>query len=264
MHVRVLVGISTALLVIQSAPAAAQKTGDQARLVFTVSGAWITGKGLWTIPNQAIFKDGLAPDTLFLSRSISNNFGAGFSASYFRGSHFGLTGDAFLLGLGYEDRCHLASPEKDAQNSRICQDIDTQNKSAAAVAISVGAIIRVASREFISPFARVGAGLLFNNQSSVFMSGFDPQDGALHVVYNDDKTSRVRPNFEIGVGTTVAVSKGYHLRFEVRDNFVGIVRVDQATPNVGVIPPHGTTYRQLWSLLVGVDVILERIRGRRY
>jgi len=264
MRLRVLLGVATAVLTIQSAPVAAQKTGDQSRLVFTISAAYITGKGLWTIPNQPIFKDGLQPDTLFLSRSISNNFGAGFSASYFKGSHFGITGDAFLLGLGYEDRCHLARPPLDAQNERICADIDTQNKSAAAVAISVGAIVRVASREFISPFARIGAGVLFNNQSSVFMSGFDPEDGALHIIYNDDKTTRIRPNFEIGVGTTVAVSKAYHLRFEVRDNFVGVVRVTEPVPFVGAIPPHGTTYRQLWSLLVGVDVILERVRGRRY
>jgi hypothetical protein len=264
MRVRVLVGVATAVLTIRSAPVAAQKTGDQSRLVFTVSAAYITGKGLWTIPNQAIFEDGLQPDTLFLSRSIKNNFGAGFSASYFRGDHLGLTADAFLLGLGYEDRCHLAAPQRDSQNGRICADIDTQDKSAAAVAISVGAIVRAASREFISPFARVGAGLLFNNQSPVFMSGFDPEDGALHIIYDDDKTTRIRPNFEIGVGTTVAVSKGYHLRFEVRDNFVGVVRVTEPIPQVGAVPPHGTTYRQLWSLLVGVDVILERIRGRRY
>jgi opacity protein-like surface antigen len=263
MRVRVLVGVATAVLTIRSAPVAAQKTGDQSRLVFTVSAAYITGKGLWTIPNQPIFNL-LPPDTLFLSRSIQNNFGAGFSASYFRGDHFGLTADAFLLGLGYEDRCHLAAPQQDSQSGRICEDIDAQNKSAAAVAISVGAIVRVASREFISPFARVGTGLLFNNQSSVFMAGFDPEDGALHIIYNDDKTSRVRANFELGVGTTVAVSKGYHLRFEVRDNFVGVVRVTEPIPQVGAIPPHGTTYKQLWSLLVGVDVILERIRGRRY
>jgi opacity protein-like surface antigen len=264
MRLRVLVGVATAVLTIKSAPVAAQKRGDQSRLVFTISAAYITGKDLWTIPNQPIFRDELQPDTLVLSRSISNTFGAGFSASYFKGDHFGITGDAFLLGLGYEDRCHLANTVRDAQNDRICADIDTQDKSAAAVAISVGAIFRVASREFISPFARVGAGVLFNNQSSVFMSGFDPQDGALHIIYDDDQTTRIRPSFEIGVGTTVAVSKGYHLRFEVRDNFVGVVRVDEPLPNVGAIPRHGTTYRQLWSLLVGVDVILERLRGRRY
>jgi hypothetical protein len=263
MRVRVFAGLATAVLTIQSAPVAAQKTGDQSRLVFTVSAAYITGKDLWTIPNQPI-RNQLPADTLFISRSIKNNFGAGFSASYFRGDHLGLTADAFLLGLGYEDRCHIAAPLRDAQSARICADIDTQDKSAAAVAISVGAIVRVASREFISPFARFGAGLLFNNQSPVFMAGFDSQDGALHIIYDDDRTTRVRPNFEIGVGTTVAVSKAYHLRFEVRDNFVGVVRVTEPIPQVGTIPPHGTTYRQLWSLLVGVDVILERIRGRRY
>lgn len=263
MHMRVLVGVSTALLAIQSAPIAAQKTGDQSRLVFTVSVAYISGTGLWTIPKQPI--QNLFPaDTLFLSRSVSNNIGAGFSATYFRGAHLGLTAAAFLLGLGYKDHCHLAATLQDAQNSRICEDIDAADKSAAAVALSVGAIVRVASREFISPFARVSTGLLFNNQSSVFMAGFDPADNALHVIYDDDKTSRVGPDFEIGVGTTVALSKGYHLRWEVRDNFVGIARVTQPTPQAGVIPPHGTSYKQLWSIHVGVDVILERQRGRRY
>jgi hypothetical protein len=263
MHLRVLVGVSTALLAIQSAPLAAQRTGDQARLVFTVSAAYIPGTGLWAIPNQPIFNQ-LPPDSLFVSRSISNTFGANFSATYFRGTHLGLTADAFLLGLGYKDRCRLAAPLQDPQNDRICQDVDAADKSAAAVALSIGIIFRVASREFISPFARVGTGLLFNNQSSVFMSGFDPNDNVVHVIYDDDRTSRVKPNFEIGVGTTVAVSKGYHLRFEVRDNVVGVERVSAPTPQIGVIPPHETTYKQLWSLHVGVDVILERIRGRRY
>jgi hypothetical protein len=263
MRLRVLVGVATVVLTIQSAPVAAQKTGDQSRLVFTVSAAYISGEGLWTIPKQPI--ENLFPaDTLFLSRSVKDNFGAGFSASYFRGAHVGLTADAFLLGLGYKDRCQLAAPAVDFRNERICDDIDAQDRSAAAVAISVGGILRVASREFISPFARVAAGLLFNNQSSVLMSGQDPQTGLSRIIYDDDKTSRVRPNFEIGVGTTVAVSKGYHVRFEVRDNIAGIVRVTEAIPQAGVIPPHKTTYRQLWSLLVGLDVILERMRGRRY
>jgi hypothetical protein len=263
MRVQVLVAVATGVLTIQVAPVAAQRTGDQSRLIFTVSAAYISGTGLWTIPNQPI-QNLLPADTLFLSRSVSNNIGAGFSATYFRGAHLGLTGAAFLLGLGYEDHCHLAAPLQDAQSTRICEDIDAQDKSAAAVALSVGAIVRVASREFISPFARVSAGLLFNNQSSIFMAGFDPADGALHVIYDDDKTSRVGPDFEIGVGTTVALSKGYHLRWEVRDNFVGIARVTQPTSLVGTIPPHETSYKQLWSIHVGVDVILERQRGRRY
>jgi hypothetical protein len=30
------------------------------------------------------------------------------------------------------------------------------------------------------------------------------------------------------------------------------------------IPPHETTYKHLFSVLIGIDVILERQRGRRY
>jgi hypothetical protein len=32
----------------------------------------------------------------------------------------------------------------------------------------------------------------------------------------------------------------------------------------GQVPPHETAYKHIFSLTVGLDVILERQRGRRY
>ena len=75
----------------------------------------------------------------------------------------------------------------------------------------------------------------------------------------------VRPGLgALGVGTTIAAGKGYQLRWEVRDNIVGIQRVTSATSGPGQVPPHETAYKHIFSLNVGFDVILERQRGRRY
>jgi opacity protein-like surface antigen len=264
MRVRELAALVIAGLAIRSAPAAAQRTGDRARLVFTVSGVYIGGSGLWTVPEQPV-TDQPPADTFFLSRSIKRNFGAGFAGTYYPGAHLGLTAEAFLIGLGYDDTC-LVSPGQNVRNVQVCQSIDQRDRSAASVAFSVGGIFRVASREFISPFVSAGAGFLFNNRSSVLTSGFVSTSTELgeFFVYDDDDRTRIRPAFRIGFGSTVALGKAYHLRVEVRDNIVGIERVTGVTSALGQIPPHQNTYKQLWSLHIGVDVILERQRGRRY
>ena len=95
------------------------------------------------------------------------------------------------------------------------------------------------------------------------MAGFS-DDGVELLIYNDKKHTRVLPAAALGIGATVAFSNAYHLRWEVRDNIVGIEAITGATAGAGLVPPHESRYKHLWSILVGFDVILERERGRRY
>ena len=261
MRIREAIAAATLLLAALPASAAAQRTGDRARLVFTVSGAYIAGKGLWNIPNQQLDVDNV-PTSLVLGRNIQNTFGASLGATYYAGETFGLTSEAFLMGLGYDDACRVNGVASD-RIAQVCDDIDGQEKSAAAVAVSIGGIVRVASREFVSPFARASAGLLLMNQSSVLMQG-QSASGALLTVYEDDARTRIRPALALGVGATMVLGRGYHLRWEVRDNIVGVEQVTGPVQLVTQIPPHKTTYKHLFSVFIGLDVILERQRGRRY
>jgi len=262
MAIRVFTGV--AILALMATPAAAQKQGDQATLVFTVSGAYIQGKGLWGVQRQPI-QDGAFTDFYNLRRDIKSTLGASLAGTYYPGANVGLTAEAFLLGMGYDDTCTLDVPSESVRSTEVCNDIDRQEKSAAAVTLSAGAVFRIAPREFISPFARVSAGLLFTNQSSVLTAGVSPTNGgALLVVYDDDKQSRVLPAFALGVGTTFTINRGYYLRWEVRDNYAGVVTVTGTTAVPGLVPPHETVYKHLFSVHIGLDVVLERERGRRY
>ncbi len=261
------VAAAVALLATLWTPLAAQRTRDRPTLIFTVSGAYLDGVGLWTVPNQPVadLSDGDNPlvDNYVLSRNIKRTIGAGFSATYYRGKNLGLTAEAFLLGLGYDDTCRLQQPAQSALNVQRCASIDERQRSAAAVTTSIGAIYRVASDEFISPFARASVGVLVNNQSPLLVVGEASQ--AELIIYNDDNTgTRLRPAFGLGVGTTIAAGKGYQLRWEIRDNIVGIQQVTGPSPERGQVPPHKTAYKHIFSLNVGFDVILERQRGRRY
>jgi hypothetical protein len=262
MRIRHLAIVAAALLV-SAGPLEGQRTGDRARLIFTVSGAYVQGKGLWTVRDQPVLDGPNTIDRLGISRSIMPTFGAGLSGTYFAGEHVGLTADAFLLGLGYEDNCTLITGVQSAQTAEVCDDIDDNERRAAAVTLSAGAVFRFFSREAISPFARINAGLLFSNQSSVLTQGFS-NDGVQLTIYDDEKDTRVGPALAIGVGASMPLGRAYHLRWEVRDNIVGIERVTGATPDARFEPPHERTFKHLFSLLIGIDVVLERQRGRRY
>ena len=258
--------LAAALLVAPAAQVEAQRTGDRARLVFTVSGAYVERKGLWSVASQPVQDNvgtALIVDNFALSRGIMPAFGAALSGIYFPGEHLGITGDAFLIGLGYEDNCRITGPALSAQNAQVCADIDQRERRAAAVTVSGGGVFRLYSREPISPFARVTAGLLFSSQSSILTEGFS-EEGVLLTVYDDETNTRVSPSFAIGVGATMQLGRAYGLRWEVRDNIVGVERVSGPTPGPRVVPPHDRTFKHLFSVLIGLDVLLERQRGRRY
>jgi hypothetical protein len=266
MHVRKLVGVVLVLgMVGAPSSAPAQATKDQARLIFTVSAGVITGADLWAVPAQPV--QFIVPaDTFALTRRIRSNLGVAFAGTYFPGDHFGWGGEAFLVGLGYEDGCRHIFSSGRTDVATACTSIQGATKSATAVSVSTGPVYRIASRSSFSPYARANLGLLFSSQSSIRMVGqFPSPEGVVDlVIYDDDSESRVGPYLGLGIGVTAAVAKGYHLRLELRDNIMGVEKVTSGTPEARTIPPHEVVYKHLFSLTFGFDVVLERRPGRRY
>jgi hypothetical protein len=255
------------LLGISVYPAAvdAQATADQARLIFTVSAGAVTGKHLWSVSPQAVQFTSPA-DTFALGRRINSTLAVGFGGAYFPGEALGLTVEGFLVGLGFEDSCRHIFNSGAGSVAEACESIQGASKAATAVVLSAGAMYRVNSRKPVSPYARFNAGLVFSNQSAVRTIGQYPsQAGPVDlIIYDDDHSSRVNPALALGAGFTAVVGSGYQLRWEIRDNIVGVQRVLGPIPFAGGIPAHEQTFKHLFSLTIGFDVVLERRRGRRY
>jgi hypothetical protein len=263
MRVRELAAVAVALLATPWTSLPAQATRDRPTLVFTISGAFLDDVGLWAVPDQPIDIDSNIDDHFFLARNVKRTLGAAFSGTYFRGQNFGLNVETFLVGLGYRDACRIVGTARSAANVERCAFINERDRSAAAVAASVGGIYRFGAREFISPFVRGSVGVLINNQSPLLTTGRDGS-GAVLTIYDDKQGTRLRPAFGLGVGATIAMSSAYHIRWEVRDNILGIQAVTGPVSVIGQVPPHKTIYKHIFSLMVGLDVVLERQRGRRY
>jgi hypothetical protein len=266
MHARMLVAVTLLMgTVALPAPAWSQATKDQARLVFTISGGAVVGQKLWSSAPQPVhFID--PADTLALARRIRSNIAIGFGGAYFPGEHLGLAVEGFLIGLGFEDQCRQIFSSGSGEVAEACQSIQGATKSATSVFLSAGPILRFNSRKLVSPYARGNIGLTFSNQSSLRTTGrfLDPAGQVDLLIYSDDHDTRIAPSFALGGGFTAAVGRGYSLRWEVRDNIVGVQRVTGPTAVTGLIPPHKLVYKHLFSIAIGFDVVLERRRGRRY
>ena len=257
--------IIAALLVGTALPAWGQATKDQARLIFTVSGGVVVGQSLWSVENQPV-QFATPADTFAIGRRIRSTLAIGFAGSYFPGENLGWNVEGFLIGLGFEDSCRVAFSSGSGDAATTCQSIQGATKSATAVTLSGGPVFRFKSSSLISPYARANLGVVISNQSSISTIGrFPTSEGtAERIIYDDDHESRIAPALALGAGFTAAVAKGYQLRWEIRDNIVGIERVTGTTPQSDQVPPHELTYKHLFSMTIGFDVVLERRRGRRY
>jgi hypothetical protein len=243
----------------------AQATGDEARLTLGLHVGVVTGSELWSASPQAV--QFITPaDTFGLERRIRSTIAVGFQGTYFPGQTLGFAGEAFLVGLGFEDSCRHEFSSGQSDVAAVCDDIQGQEKAATSVILSAGPIVRFKSRGLFSPYARANLGLVISNHSSIRTEGSFPTDSgpAILIVYSDDKNSRVDPAVALGVGFTAAIAKGYGLRLEFRDNIVGVQKVTSTIPVAGNIPPHERVFKHLFSVTIGFDVILERSRGRRY
>ncbi len=251
---------------------AAGQTRDQARLIINVSAGFVGGRSLWQVRGQPLYDDlgGLTViDTLTLSRRIRSSFTLGARGIYFHGDHVGVFGEAFLLGLGFDDTCGRTFATGSGRNEETCSSIDQSETTSSAVEVAGGAMYRFASRKPVSPYLRASLGVVIANRSTSHVSGtfFSAGSGSEPVevnIYPEAGGSKLYLAGGLGAGITAQIAPSYQLRWEVRDNIVRLPTVAGPTVQDGTPPMIENRMKHLFSIEVGFDVVLERRHGRRY
>lgn len=249
------------------APLAAQKQGDQTRLVFTMSAGYAFGRDLWSVGSQPVFLGGL--DLYQLDRNLNGTWTAELGATYYKGPNLGFTFDIGFIDIATEDSCTLLSNSGSIDNAATCGSIQNATSSALSTTFSVGAILRAMSRKPVSPYLRLQGGLMLVSRSTTeltgnYINGNDPPEAVYVPIYPTEGSSSVSAQFVVGAGVTIPVAKAYHLRFEGRATTFGLQVVTGPTDFQGIIPPTETKYLTQFSILIGIDLVLEKKHGRRY
>ena len=255
-------------------PAVAQ-TGSENNLVFTIFGGAVTGHQLWTVEKQPITVLGTTNyDTLRLTRAINSSIVLGATATYFLSSHVGLHAEISYMGLPIDSDCSPVFLHPDSgvggttdqrRNGQVCDDIRSQTATGSAITIFTGVTLRTASRRSFSPYVRGNIGIVSLSQSTIDMAGvFTDASGTFErQVIADLKPRRTSPLIGLSAGFSTPLGPGYQFRFELRDQLIQLVRLT-GPGSAGGPSPTATKFYHHVSLVLGLDVVLERKRGRRY
>jgi hypothetical protein len=255
-------------------PAVAQ-TGSENNLVFTIFGGAVTGHQLWTVEKQPITRLGTTEyDTLRLSRAVTSSVVLGATATYFLSSHVGLHAEISYMGLPIDSDCSpvFLNPDlsqggsvEQRRNGQVCDDIRAQAATGGAITIFTGVTLRAASRRSFSPYVRGNIGIVSLSQSTIDMAGIFTDTTGTHErqVIADLKPRHSSPLIGLAAGFSTPLGPGYQFRFELRDQLIQLVRLT-GIGSAGGPSPTATKFYHHVSLALGLDVVLERKRGRRY
>ena len=264
--------LASAVLIALTLPETAAQTPAEPTIVLTIYGGAVTGHGLWHVAKQPLVVEGTEGtstpqfDTLDLRRNVSAGLTFGLRGTYFPGRNLGIELDIGYFDHSYGDGCagtYVANA--DDRNEQVCDDIEGRTSSGSIIAAFAGFNYRAWGDRDVSPFFRAGIGIANITRSSVDMSGTYVHDGGIRdrAVIVDSDPRRVSPTFLIGAGLTSRFGKAYGVRLDIRDVIVGIDEVDGPADILGHAPV-STRYHHRLVLSLGVDIVLEKRRGRRY
>jgi hypothetical protein len=262
--------VPVALACAISSTAVAQNASES-NLVLTILGGVITGHELWRIDKQPFCVGDVCSgqyDTLQLSRSINSSLMLGASGTFFISPHLGLHVELSYVGLPTDSGCTglFFHPDSEQKNEQICDDIQSQAGKGGAIAVLGGVTLRAAARRVVSPYVRGNIGLVSQSHSTIEVVGayFDAsgvfRERQVVLDQNPRKTSLT---FGAAAGFTTPLGTGYQLRFQASDVVSAIDRLTGPT-NALAIGPTAKRYYHHLTLTIGLDVVLEKKRGRRY
>jgi hypothetical protein len=261
-----------ALVLLLCVSGAAAQTPSRAQLVLTILGGAVSGHPLWEVAKQPVQVFGVPStyDTLHLLREVSSSVVVGAAATYFFSPQFGMHAEISYMGLPFDDGCTSlhTTPADSGRIQGACNDIASRSGAGGSISLYVGGTLRASAGKSLSPYVRGNIGIVTMPHSSVEVLGnFLTNLGPEPILIIDDPSPRSSsPMFGLAVGITQPLGKdgGYQFRLELRDAITSFDRVTgPADPATLLAPTESKSYHH-FSLTLGLDVVLEKSRGRRY
>ncbi len=256
-----------ALAVGATSVATGQGTNDEARLTVGVTAGVIGGGDLWSVRNQPLHGSGGMIDYISIDRRMRGSITMTGQMTYFPKPSLGWTGEITYLGLGTHDRCRVEEWSGYEPNRIACQVINDHDRAASGTGAMAGVVYRPMSRSTVQPYLKALAGIALVPRSTTSLSaawGQAPDPEYVYPIYLESGSRALKPIGALALGLATAPNAGYQLRAEFKANMIQLQVVTGPTGSASTAPPLGSTWKLMPSLTVGMDIVLEKRRGRRY
>lgn len=241
-------------------------------LAFSINVGLTSHKDLWSLPRQPQPAPGNAFDTLSLGRVIRPGLVAGVSATYYTSPRFGWTAEVTYFGIASEQRCSGPAafvPDSLNLNQEACVRANGAHVNTSVVGFLLGATYRLIDGGRVQPFIRATAGPGIMGSSYVNTSGLVTapsgcSGGCVYALFEEQDPAQFTFVANVSAGLTFKMSEAYRLRFEMHDVITQVAIATGPHPPSTTVGPTSKVVRHVPTLTFGLDLLLERRRGRRY
>ncbi len=227
------------------------------------------GTSLWNINRQrvGIFNNtGLETgvDTIILGRKLRQSLALGMAITFYPTNYLGWSFEASYFSFKKDDNCAHVFDSTNGLSDAVadmCLSIDRRSRGSGSLNLILSGILRPDLGGPARPYLRVIGGFADRGGSTVEMSGnWFGQERQLII---DPDGSTMRATAGLALGVTIPAAPGYNLRWEIRDQ---LHRRDVLTgpANALAVAPTQQQWKHNVAVLIGIDIVLEKRRGRRY
>jgi len=268
------------------ASGAGAQTPGQPRLFLSLFTGYRLGARLWSLNGQplpvfvangdtAVATNPSQYDTLDLQRRIAPGFVVGTAGAYFPSPALGFEAEIAFLGMTLDTQCsiHQFQPaDPNDLDPELCSSVTDQSITMGAVNVAVGVVGRVNAGGSTTPYARFDVGLLSRSRGTIAVTSHftnGTQGSVETTILDDPNPNTTNWQFTVGTGVAFALGNGYQLRFEGRDvmsrlHEVTGIAVHNPNGAASFVPPQAARFYHNLAFVIGLDVIFEKRRGRRY
>jgi hypothetical protein len=267
------------------------QTIDWGRITIGISAGLRFSSSLWDVPNQPVLSSNFVPNTdsvhyppdlYHLHREVRSGFTLAAQATFFSSPKLGFTFELAYLGLELSDSCSVAHDGGDPELTTACAYVGSSqtimaapgfpnppvvDHSASATLIEGGVILRPFKPAALQPFFKGMIGFATTPHSTIEMEsvyGVVVDTSVGIIIYQDASPPQVRPVFTAALGMTTSPQSGLQGHFEARETLLPLSVVTGPTISQNLLPPNHTVLKGFFSLMIGLDIVLVRERGKRY
>jgi hypothetical protein len=246
------------------------QVADESRMSLSLFGGIVQSSAdLWSIESQRVglLNFGgteISVDSFSLARQARPGFVLGINGTYFPNPRFGYSFELSLFDPALSTDCSVTFDSRVTNTSNpnrsFCADIGQRKISMSTVNITTSGLFRPFPNAFTQPYFKFIAGFSDVGAGSTEVVGrFNGNERVL--VF--DQGAGFQPTLGFGVGVVLPVAPGYGARMELRDHLYRVRALDGAADWLA-IAPSSLRWTHNVALMVGVDIVLQKKRGRRY
>lgn len=257
-------------------PAAAAQVAGQPTVFLTLYGGVASGQSLWQV-NQPVcvwqtvpggYQCGPTTDTLTLSRRVTAGLSAGVGIATYFDPHLGGRVDFWYVQESIQDRCSAAGgfqADPDQKNEQTCTSFSADAATLDLVGLAASALLRPFPDGALSPYVRVGTGIVIPTGETLAASGGFVANGndLSRQMVTDSSGEGPRPYVLLAAGLQTGLGVSSRFQLELADAIVPVDRITGPADANGQAP-HVRSMTHNVSLTLGIALVFSGRHGRRY